>query len=73
MAVYVPQIIDNLVSTSKLDGLSANQGRILKEEQGKLEELYTVDKDSLVGAVNELKETVNEMLAKLDEINGVVV
>ncbi len=73
MAVYVPQIIDNLVSTSKLDGLSANQGRILKEEQGKLEELYTVDKDSLVGAVNELKETVNEMLAKLDEINGVIV
>lgn len=73
MAVYVPQIIDNLVSTSKLDGLSANQGRILKGEQGKLEELYTVDKDSLVGAVNELKETVNEMLAKLDEINGVIV
>ena len=73
MAVYVPQIIDNLVSTSKLDGLSANQGRILKEEQGKLEELYTVDKDSLVGAVNELKETVNEMLAKLDEINCVIV
>lgn len=73
MAVYVPQIIDNLVSTSKLDGLSANQGRILKEEQGELEELYTVDKDSLVGAVNELKETVNEMLAKLDEINGVVI
>lgn len=73
MAVYVPQIIDNLVSTSKLDGLSANQGRILKEEQGELEELYTVDKDSLVGAVNELKETVDEMLTKLDEINGVVV
>ena len=73
MAVYVPQIIDNLVSTSKLDGLSANQGRILKEEQGELEELYTVDKNSLVGAVNELKETVDEMLAKLDEINGVVI
>lgn len=73
MAVYVPQIIDNLVSTSKLDGLSANQGRVLKEEQGELEELYTVDKDNLVGAINELKETVDEMLAKLDEINGVVV
>lgn len=73
MAVYVPQIIDNLVSTSKLDGLSANQGRILKEEQGELEELFTVDKDNLVGAINELKETVDEMLAKLDEINGIVV
>lgn len=73
MAVYVPQIIDNLVSTSKLDGLSANQGRILKEEQGELEELYTVDKENLVRAINELKETVDEMLAKLDEINGVVV
>lgn len=73
MAVYVPQIIDNLVSTSKLDGLSANQGRILKEEQGDLEELYTVDKDSLVGAINELKETVDEIMEKLDDINGVVV
>lgn len=73
MAVYVPQIIDNLVSTSKLDGLSANQGRILKEEQGELEELFTVDKDNLVGAINELKETVDEILAKLDEINGIVV
>lgn len=73
MAVYVPQIIDNLVSTSKLDGLSANQGRVLKEEQGNLEELYTVDKDSLVGAINELKETVDEIMAKLDDINGVVV
>jgi hypothetical protein len=73
MAVYVPQIIDNLVSSSKLDGLSANQGRILKEEQGDLEELYTVDKDSLVGAINELKETVNEIMEKLDDINGVVV
>lgn len=73
MAVYVPQIIDNLVSTSRLDGLSANQGRILKEEQGELEELFTVDKDNLVGAINELKETVDEMLAKLDEINGIVV
>lgn len=73
MAVYVPQIIDNLVSTSKLDGLSANQGRVLKEEQGNLEELYTVDKDNLVGAINELKETVDEIIAKLDDINGVVV
>lgn len=73
MAVYVPQIIDNLVSTSKLDGLSANQGRVLKEEQGELEELFTVDKDNLVGAINELKETVDEILAKLDEINGIVV
>jgi hypothetical protein len=73
MAVYVPQIIDNLVSSSKLDGLSANQGRILKEEQGDLEELYTVDKDSLVGAINELKNTVDEIMAKLDDINGVVV
>ena len=26
MAIYVPQIIDNLNSTSTVDGLSANQG-----------------------------------------------
>lgn len=71
MAVYVPQIIDNLVSTSKIDGLSANQGRILKEEQGNLNDLYTIDKETLVGAINELKATVDEIIAKLDEINGV--
>lgn len=71
MAVYVPQIIDNLVSTSKIDGLSANQGRVLKEEQGNLNDLYTIDKETLVGAINELKATVDEIIAKLDEINGV--
>lgn len=73
MAVYVPQIIDNLVSTSTIDGLSANQGRILKNEQGELIYLYTIDKDSLVGAINELKETVDNIIAALDEINGVVI
>lgn len=71
MAVYVPQIIDNLVSTSKMDGLSANQGRVLKEEQGELLDLVTIDKDTLVGAINELKATVDEIIAKIDEINGV--
>ena len=73
MAVYVPQIIDNLVSISTIDGLSANQGRILKNEQGELIDLYTIDKDSLVGAINELKETVDNIIAALDEINGVVI
>jgi hypothetical protein len=71
MAVYIPQIIDNLLSTSKMDGLSANQGRVLKAEQGDLLDLVTIDKDTLVGAINELKATVDEIIAKIDEINGV--
>lgn len=71
MAVYIPQIIDNLVSTSKMDGLSANQGRVLKQEQGNLIDLVTIDKETLVGAINELKATVDEIIAKLDEINGI--
>lgn len=71
MAVYIPQIIDNLVSTSKMDGLSANQGRVLKQEQGDLIDLVTIDKETLVGAINELKATVDEIIAKLDEINGI--
>ena len=55
MAVYVPQIIDNLTSTSTQDGLSANQGRVLKNEHGNLNELYTQNKSSLVAAINEVR------------------
>ena len=57
MAVYIPQIIDNLTSTSTKDGLSANQGRVLKNEHGDLTELYTQSKDTLVDAINEVKQT----------------
>lgn len=73
MAVYVPQIIDNLASTSKVDGLSANQGRILKSEQGDLTDLFTIDKTNLVAAINEIKTIEQEMATALDEINGVVI
>jgi hypothetical protein len=34
-------------------------------------DLVTIDKDTLVGAINELKATVDEIIAKIDEINGV--
>lgn len=73
MAVYVPQIIDNLTSTSTKDGLSANQGRILKNEHGDLTELYTQSKDTLVDAINEVKQTEQQIAQALDEINGEVI
>ena len=73
MAVYVQQIIDNLTSTSTVDGLSANQGRILKEQQGNLEDLSTLAKSSLVDAINELKENETEIASQLDAINGEVI
>lgn len=73
MAVYVPQIIDNLTSTSTKDGLSANQGRVLKNEHGQLEELYTQNKDTLVAAINEVKEAEKLIAQALDEINGEVI
>ena len=73
MAVYVPQIIDNLTSTSTKDGLSANQGRVLKNEHGQLEELYTQNKDTLVAAINEVKAAEQLIAQALDEINGEVV
>lgn len=73
MAVYVPQIIDNLTSTSTKDGLSANQGRVLKNEHGDLTELYTQSKDTLVDAINEVKQTEQQIAQALDEINGEVI
>lgn len=73
MAIYVPNIIDNLTSTSAKDGLSANQGRVLKEQQGDLTELYTGNKGSLVGAINEIKEMETTLASLLDEINGEVI
>lgn len=73
MAVYIPQIIDNLTSTSTKDGLSANQGRVLKNEHGDLTELYTQSKDTLVAAINEVKQTEQQITQALDEINGEVI
>lgn len=73
MAVYIPQIIDNLLSDSVKDGLSANQGRVLKTEHGNLEELKTQEKSSLVLAINELKEKETEIVNQIDNINGEVI
>ena len=73
MAVYVPQIIDNLTSTSTVDGLSANQGRVLKENQGDLNYLMTLAKTSLVDAINELKNNETDIASQLDAINGEVI
>lgn len=73
MAIYIPQIIDNLLSDSVKDGLSANQGRVLKTEHGNLEELKTQEKSSLVLAINELKEKETEIVNQIDNINGEVI
>lgn len=73
MAVYIPQIIDNLLSDSVKDGLSANQGRVLKTEHGNLEELKTQEKSNLVLAINELKEKETEIVNQIDNINGEVI
>ena len=45
---------DNLASDSRVNMLSANQGRILNEKIGDLNNLVTIDKSSLVGAINEV-------------------
>lgn len=73
MAIYVPQIIDNLTSTSTVDGLSANQGRVLNDQQGELTNLSTSDKNSLVNAINELDVNYENFLTLIDNINGEVI
>ena len=73
MEVRIPQIIDNLISTSTIDGLSANQGRILKQEHGDLADLDTAHKATLVGAINEVKNMEEYVTDSLDEINGEVI
>lgn len=73
MAIYIPQIIDNLLSESTKDGLSANQGRVLKNEHGNLNDLMTQEKGNFVLAINELKEKENEIVNQIDNINGEVI
>jgi hypothetical protein len=73
MAVYVPQIVDNLNSTSTKDGLSANQGRVLKSQQGKLEDLNTIAKGNLVAAINEVKKVEADISSVLDDVNGEII
>ena len=45
---------DLLTSTSKINGLSANQGRVINEQIGNLSNLNTNEKTSIVNAINEL-------------------
>lgn len=73
MEVRIPEIIDNLISVSTIDGLSANQGRILKNEHGELSELMTANKNSLVDAINEIKTMEQLVASELDDINGEVI
>ena len=73
MEVRIPEVIDNLISVSTIDGLSANQGRILKNEHGELSELMTVNKSSLVDAINEIKTIEQLISSELDDINGEII
>lgn len=52
-----PQIQNNLTTESTGSVLDAHQGKVLKEEMGDISALQTVDKTSLVNAINELKRT----------------
>lgn len=48
-------ILDNLISTSTADALSANQGKVLNDKiGGDLSNLTTTDKTSLINAINEV-------------------
>lgn len=68
-----PLIINNLESTSTVDGLSANMGRVLNSYIGLLTELETENKDSAVVAINELKDAWRELVLWLDRINGEII
>lgn len=46
--------VDNLTSTSTVSSLSANQGKVLKDQIGNLTSLTTTEKTNLVGAINEV-------------------
>ena len=50
---------DNLNSTSRVNPLSANMGRVLNETIGDLNTLKTTDKTDVVSAVNELFQDVD--------------
>ena len=50
---------DNLTSTSRVNPLSANQGRVLNAKIGDLSTLNTTDKSDIVSAVNELFQDVD--------------
>ena len=52
--VNTSDIVDNLTSTDTDKPLSANQGKVLKDEIGDLTNLDTTDKTSVINAVNEL-------------------
>lgn len=47
-------IVDNLTTSSSTSALSANQGRLLKDIIGNLNNLNTTDKSSIVNAINDV-------------------
>ncbi len=58
----ITQVTDNLDSESGTDALSANQGRVLGSWIGKLSDLLTNAKTSLVEALNEVAEKLSSHL-----------
>lgn len=53
--IWIGQPVNNLTSTSTIESLSANQGKVLNDKiGGDLSNLTTTDKTSLINAINEV-------------------
>lgn len=50
------KVINNLTSTSTIEALSANQGKVLNEKIGDLTVLNTTNKTDVVKAINEIND-----------------
>ena len=71
-AITIPPVLDSYVSY-RIDAiLSANQGRLLKQEIGSLEELTTEVKSSLVEAINELWTNFNGVTGYSNVLNALL-
>ena len=71
----IPDVVDSLTSTSATDALSAKQGKVLhtevtelEQEVGELTELETTEKSNLVGAINEVKESIPSPITLDDDV-----
>lgn len=70
--VFMPEVIDSLTSY-RIDAiLAANQGRLLKQDVGKLEELTTEENASIVEAINEIWMDFNETSDYTNALNAIL-
>jgi hypothetical protein len=70
--VFMPEVIDSLTSY-RIDAiLAANQGRLLKQDVGQLEELTTEENASIVEAINEIWMDFNETSDYTNALNAIL-